>query len=121
VANLGIELESAGEGRCVTSLNLEEHHLQQDGFVHAGVHATIADHSAGVAPATFLREHQKVRSVEFKISLLSAAKGERLVCRAAVLKRGRRFAVVESEVFCCAGCVEKLVSKMTATFADIDP
>jgi len=117
ISNLGIELESVGEGACVTTLELGEKHLQQDGFVHAGVQAAIADHSAGVAAATLLRENRLVLSVEFKINLLRAARGEKLTCKATVLKPGRRFAVVESEVFCLADGGERLVSKMTATIA----
>jgi uncharacterized protein (TIGR00369 family) len=120
ISDLGIELESVGDGECVTTLDLENRHLQQDGYVHAGVHATIADHTAGVAAATMLRKHQLVLSVEFKINLLRAAKGERLICHAKVLKPGKRFSVVESEVYCAEGGNERLVSKMTATMAYID-
>ena len=120
ISDLGIELESVGDGECVTTLDLKDRHLQQDGFVHAGVHATIADHTAGVAAATMLRDHQMVLSVEFKINLLRAARGDRLICRAEVLKPGRRFSVVESEVFCVDAGDERLVSKMTATIAYVD-
>lgn len=120
ISDLGIELESVGEGECVTTLELKDRHLQQDGYVHAGVHATIADHTAGVAAATLLREHQMVLSVEFKINLLRPAGGERLICRAEVLKPGRRFSVVESEVSCVDDGEERLVSKMIATIAYVD-
>ena len=120
ISELGIELESVGDGECVTTLELQDRHLQQDGYVHAGVHATIADHTAGVAAATMLREDQKVLTVEFKINLLRAARGDRLVCRAGVLKPGRRFSVVESEVHCIDGEDEILVSKMMATMAYVD-
>ena len=120
ISDLGIELESVGDGECVTTLDVKDRHLQQDGFVHAGVHATIADHTAGVAAATMLRDHQMVLSVEFKINLLRAARGDRLICRAEVLKPGRRFSVVESEVFCVDGGDEQLVSKTTATMAYVD-
>ena len=120
VSDLGIELESVGDGECVTTLQIEDRHLQQDGYVHAGVHATIADHTAGVAAATMLRDRRMVLSVEFKLNLLRAAKGERLICRAKVLKPGRQFAVVESEVCCVDGEGERLVSKMTATMAYVD-
>jgi uncharacterized protein (TIGR00369 family) len=120
IADLGIELESVGDGECVTTLELEHRHLQQDGYVHAGVHATIADHTAGVAAATMLQKDQKVLTVEFKINLLRAAKGERLICRAEVLKPGRRFSVVESEVSCISDADERLVSKMVATMAYVD-
>ena len=79
ISDLGIELDSVGNGECVTALDLQDRHLQQDGYVHAGVHATIADHTAGVAAATLLRDRQMVLSVEFKINLLRAAKGDRLI------------------------------------------
>jgi len=120
IAHLGIELDSVGEGSCTTSLVLADRHLQQDGLVHAGVHATMADHTAGVAAATLLRERQLVLTVEFKINLLKAARGERLLCRAQVLKPGSRFSVVEAEVWCRQGDQEELVSKMTATIAIIN-
>ena len=120
IADLGIELESIGEGCCTTSLALTKRHLQQDGFVHAGVQATLADHTAGAAAATLLRERQLVLSVEFKINLLRAARGDRLLCRATVLKAGGRFSVVESEVFASADGRETLASKMTATIAIVD-
>ena len=42
ISDLGIELDSVGDGECVTTLDLKDRHLQQDGYVHAGVHATIA-------------------------------------------------------------------------------
>lgn len=120
ISDLGIELESVGDGECVTTLELKDRHMQQDGFVHAGVHATIADHTAGVAAATVIRKDQMVLSVEFKINLLRAARGDRLICRAEVLKPGRKFSVVESEVYCVDSGDERLVSKMTATMAYVD-
>jgi uncharacterized protein (TIGR00369 family) len=116
-ADLGIRLESAGQGECTSVLPLANRHLQQDGFVHAGVQATIADHTAGAAAASLLRTGQYVLSAEFKINLLRAAKGERLICRAKVLKAGAQLTVAESEVFCVASGEELLVSKATVTLA----
>ena len=117
ITDLGIRLESSGPGDCTTVLPLERRHLQQDGYVHAGVQATIADHTAGAAAASLVRDGQYVLSAEFKINLLRAAKGERLVCRATVLKAGSQLIVAESEVFCVASGEERLVSKATVTLA----
>ena len=117
IADLGIRLESAGSGACTTVLPLERRHLQQDGYVHAGVQATIADHTAGAAAASLVKDGQYVLSAEFKINLLRAAKGERLVCRSKVLKAGAQLIVAESEVFCVASGEERLVSKATVTLA----
>jgi uncharacterized protein (TIGR00369 family) len=117
IADLGLELESLGQGECTTMLPLQQRHLQQDGYVHAGVHAAMADHTAGGAAATLIDKGRIVLTIEFKINLLRAAKGERLVCRAKVLKSGNHFTVVESEVFCEQAGEEQLVSKATATLA----
>jgi uncharacterized protein (TIGR00369 family) len=117
VANLGICLVTVGPGHCETVLDVEPRHLQQDGFVHAGVQATMADHTAGGAAATIIEPDHIVLTVEFKINLLRAAKAERLTCRSKVLKPGSRLIVVESEVFCENGGTSMLVSKTTASMA----
>ena len=112
--DLGLRLESVAPGECRTSLVLEERHLQQDGYVHAGVQATMADHTAG---ATLVEPGQYVLSAEFKINLLRSAKGTRLACVAKVLKAGASLTIVESEVFCGMGDDLRLVSKTTVTLA----
>ena len=117
VANLGIRLVSLGSGTCETELDVELRHLQQNGFVHAGVQATMADHTAGGAAATLIEPGHIVLTVEFKINLLRAAKGDRLTCRSKVLKPGSRLIVVESEVLCENEGTSKLVSKTTVSIA----
>ncbi len=119
VANLGIRLVSLGSGTCETELDVEPRHLQQDGFVHAGVQATMADHTAGGAAATIIEPDHIVLTVEFKINLLRAAKGDRLTCRSKVLKPGSRLIVVESEVQCENDGTSILVSKTTASIAAV--
>ncbi len=117
VADLGIRLVSFGSGSCETELDIEPRHLQQDGFVHAGVQATMADHTAGGAAATMIEPDHIVLTVEFKINLLRAAKGEQLTCQAKVLKAGSRLIIVESEVQCVNDGTAILVSKTTASMA----
>ncbi len=117
VADLGIRLVSFGSGTCETELDIEPRHFQQDGFVHAGVQATMADHTAGGAAATMIEPDNIVLTVEFKINLLRAAKGEQLTCQANVLKPGSRLIVVESEIQCVNDGTAILVSKTTASMA----
>ena len=121
IADLGLQLDSMEPGACTSVLLLEQRHLQQDGFVHAGVQATVADHTAGAAAASLVSPGQIVLTAEFKINFLRAAKGERLICRSKVLKPGTQLSVVESEVFCVASGTEHLVSKATATVAIVTP
>jgi uncharacterized protein (TIGR00369 family) len=96
IAHLGIELDDLGPGFCEASLAVQSWHMQQTQVVHAGVISTLADHCAGAAASTGLQAGEFVVTAEFKINLLRGARGERLRCRAEVLKPGRRLAVVEA-------------------------
>ncbi len=117
IRDLGLQLVDYGQGRCETRLALAERHLQQDGVVHAGVQATIADHTAGSAAATLIGIDQMVLTIEFKINLLRGANGHGLRCKAAVLKPGSRLSVVESEVYCEKPGATELVSKALVSLA----
>ena len=125
IASLGCHLDKLESGLCHTHILLEEMHQQQDGYVHAGVQATLADHTAGTAAVTLIEEGQRVLTAEFKINLLRAARGEQLVCRSSVLKPGRMLIIAESEVYTkqvgsLDGCDDSalvLVAKATVTLA----
>jgi uncharacterized protein (TIGR00369 family) len=118
---LGLRLDAVADGECTTSLALAEQHLQHDGFVHAGVQATIADHTAGTAASTLLRPGQIVLTAEFKINLLRPARCDILVCRAKVLKAGATLTVAESEVYCGNDGKKLLTAKAMITLAVVTP
>jgi len=86
---LGAELIEFGPGHCLACIPLQEHHHQQDGFVHAGVQATLADHSCGTAAATLIAAHERVLTADFNTHLLRPASGHRLECEAKVIKQGK--------------------------------
>ena len=120
LTDLGVELESVAEGSCTTVLTIAPRHLQHSGQVHAGVLATMADHTAGAAAQTLAADGTFVVTAEMKLSLLRPAQGERLVCRGRVLKPGKAISFVESEVFCIAGGKESLVAKLSATMSVVN-
>ena len=117
IADLGIALDGVEPGRCSSSLAIAGRHLQQDGFIHAGVVATMADHTAGACAGTLKGADEVVLTSTFTIHLLRPAVGERLACRASALRAGRTQTVVESEVFAIGERGEKLVAKATVTLA----
>ncbi len=120
IADIGMEFVDAGAGWCETEIVIQPKHLQQDGYVHAGVIATMADHTAGAAGGTTANESNSVLTIEFKINLLRPAKGERLRCRGQVLKRGKLVTVAESEVHSVANGETTLVAKAMVTLAIVE-
>ena len=117
ITDLGMELVTASPGHCHSRLPLARRHRQQDGFVHAGVIATMADHTAGTAAVTLVAEGEIILTAEYKINFLRAASGERLECRAAVIKPGRTLSVVDAEVFSISDGKSVLVAKALLTMA----
>jgi len=116
VRDLGITLKECGPGWIEAELILAERHLQQNGFPHGGLIATLADHCAGGAAVTLCPPGRFALTIEFKTNFLKAARASRLTCRADVLKHGRSFSVVEACVF-ADEATPVLLAKTTATLA----
>ena len=90
--------------------------LQQDGYLHAGIIATIADSACGYAAYTLMPAGSNVLSVEFKVNLLRPAQGETFVARAEIIKPGRTLTVVRADVFAMNTNEERrLVATMQGT------
>ncbi len=115
IQHMGIKLVEVDHGSCRLELDTAPTHLQQHGFVHAGVIATLADHGAGGAARSAVAEGKDVITIEFKINFLKPAPAGKLVCQSRVLRAGKSIATAESEVL--AG--EVMVAKLTSTLAVI--
>jgi uncharacterized protein (TIGR00369 family) len=121
IRDLEIRLDKFAEGICETSLVVQERLLQQHGFIHGGVIATMADHTAGGA-ARSVSGDKDVLTVEFKINYLRPAIGDRLRCTASVLRAGKTVIVAESLVYASNAGKETLVAKLIETlFLADDP
>lgn len=111
----GFRAEQVEWGRFESSLIIEEHHRQQDGFIHAGVMAAMADHTAGYSAFTTVDKEFQILTIEFKINFLKPAYGTALSCRAHLIREGRRIIVSESEVFDLRNGNSMLVAKAMVT------
>lgn len=114
---LGVELKALAKGSCTLGLALRPEHLQQDGFVHAGLQATLADHACGTAAGSCMQPDERVLSIEFKQNMLKPAQGEYLEAVAQVIRAGRRIVVVEADVYCQRGELCYACARMLATMA----
>lgn len=92
-----------------------ENHKTQDNFVHAGLIATMSDHTAGYAAYTLVAGDARILTIEFKINFLKPAYGKALKCRSEVISHGKQIIVAQSTVFDIRDEHEKMVSKSTIT------
>jgi len=116
---IGLTAVSLEPGKFTTRLKLEKRHFQQDGFAHAGLIATMADHTAGYASYSLVPESQRILTIEYKINYLKPASGEFLECRAWVLKPGKQILFTEAEVYSVRGDAKTLVAKAMHTMASV--
>jgi len=92
---IGAEMTELAPGYCAISIRPKPEILQQHGYVHAGIVATIVDSAGGYAGFTLFPAESSVLTVEFKLNLLAPAKGERIVAdpeerkRRIVVRKGR--------------------------------
>src|SRR5437879_13575093 len=102
---VGAELSELSRGTCTIAVERRPELLQQHGLFHGGVTAFLVDNATTIAAAT--SRGQPALTAEYKLNLLSPATGERLLCRAKVIKPGRQVAVVAADVLCVTVGVEQ--------------
>ncbi len=113
---LGGEIDELAPGLCVMSVARRPELLQQDGLFHGGVTAFLVDNATTTAAATRRELDQRVLTAEYKLNLIAPARGDRLICRASLLKPGR-MAVVEARVYSRENGEDKLSAAALATIA----
>lgn len=117
MATIGARLAHVAPGEIEIELSVMAALLQQHGFVHGGVVATVADTACGYAALSLMPAGVGVLTVEFKINFMAPAAGARLRASGRVAKPARTVSVTQAEVHAEAedGAEPTLVSVMTAT------
>ncbi|MGY4313423.1 PaaI family thioesterase [Bradyrhizobium sp. JR3.5] len=115
---VGAEVAELSRGACTLAVDRRPELLQQHGLFHGGVTAFLVDNAATIAAAT--SRGQPALTAEYKLNLLSPASGDRLICRARVIKPGRQVAVVAADVFCIIDGKEKHTATALASIAMLD-
>ena len=116
----GIHASKIEKGIFESTLKIGENHKTQDNFIHAGLIATMSDHTAGYAAYTLVPDNIRILTIEFKINFLKPAYGNALKCKSEIISKGRQIIVAQSTVFDIRDNYEKMVSKSTFTLMAID-
>lgn len=96
---IGAELARVEPGAATIRLPWRGDLTQQHGFFHGGVVGTLADNAGGYAAFTLLPADHSILTVEFKVNLLSPARGEALESESRVVRAGKTLLICLSEVF----------------------
>jgi uncharacterized protein (TIGR00369 family) len=115
MATIGAVLTGVEAGAVEIALPYRADLTQQNGFVHAGIVATILDSACGYAAFSLMPADVGVLTVEYKINLLRPAKGDRLVARGRVMRAGKTLTVCTGDVVARTGDTENVVATMLAT------
>ena len=110
---MGLKVTRTDDGYSLVTLEVQEKHLNPQGSVHGGVAYALADTGMAAALYSSLSEDESPATLEVKITYLQAVTTGTLECETRVLRKGRRFAMLESEVLQGG----TLVAKASGTYA----
>jgi len=112
-------LSKVSPGFCEISVPYNENLSQQHGFFHAGVVGTIADNVAGYAAFSLMSENSSIVTVEYKLNLLAPAKGDLLIGKGQVLKKGKTLTICRADIYIESKGVLKLCGASQATLFEL--
>jgi uncharacterized protein (TIGR00369 family) len=115
MATLGATIVFLAPGAVHLALPFAPQFCQQNGFLHAGAIASVADSANGYAAYTLAPPGTDVLAVEFKINLLAPARGVGLLACGLVLRPGRTLTVCQAEVFATGTTERTLIATMLST------
>ncbi|MCP4266818.1 MAG: PaaI family thioesterase [Candidatus Brocadiaceae bacterium] len=116
---VGASILSIRPGEVELEFPYQKCFTQQHGFIHAGIVSTVLDSACGYAAFSLMSEDAAVLTIEFKINLLSPAKGSFFRAVGVVKKSGRNITVAQGELFSYRDDEKKLVATMTGTMMSV--
>lgn len=118
--SLGVSLTGVEPGFVTLHMPFNADFTQHNGFMHAGIITTALDSACGYAAFSLMPASKNVLSIEFKMNLLSPARGGEFLFEARVLKAGRTITVCEGKAFELSTTAQRLIASMTATMIAAD-
>lgn len=118
---IGATMTAVEPGRIEITMPFRDDLTQHNGYMHAGIVATILDSACGYAALSLMSADVDALTVEYKINLLRPAVGDVLIARASVVKAGKTLTVSSGEVIARSGEKEVVGATMTGTIMTMVP
>jgi uncharacterized protein (TIGR00369 family) len=109
---LGLKVIELGDGTCTVRVPFRRAFERPGGIVSGDVYMAAADVAFWLAIKTFAGLHDASVTTQLNTGFLSAAKREPFLCRAKVLRRGRR--IIYGVAECVAG--ERILTHHTLSY-----
>lgn len=117
---MGFDLTEIEAGKIVGEMQLEQKHLQQYGFVHGGVTATILDITMGFAAYTLMPVGKGVVTANISVDYLNPGDGEKIIAVGEVEKPGGKMVFTTGKVFVEKAGIRKQIASARAVMAVIE-
>lgn len=115
MALIGASITRVEPGFVEIELPFRDDLVQQHGILHGGVVGMVADSACAFAAMSVMPAEATGFTVEYKINMLRAAQGERILARGEAVSAGRTLAVARADVYAEQGGEEKLVATALET------
>lgn len=119
MTTIGAELVAIAPGSVDIGFEYQPDLTQQHGFIHAGILSTVLDSACGYAAYSLMPSDAGILTIEFKINLLSPARGDRFVARGRVTRSGRTISVAAGDLFAEDPKGDRHIATMVATLMTI--
>lgn len=112
----GIDIVKAEQGNAVLNMPVRPDMHNGVGWLQGGMLVAIADEAMALALYTLLEKNEGIATIAESTSFIKGVRNGTLLAEARVIKKGRRVAFMEAEVWADDG-EKTLLSRTTASFA----
>jgi acyl-CoA thioesterase len=113
---MGIDVVSAGAGRAVLRMPVRPDMYNGVGWLQGGMLVALADEAMALAIYSQLSEGEGIATISESTSFIRGAREGTIVAEGRVIRKGRRVAFCEAEVF-LEDSEKTLLSRTSAAFA----
>jgi acyl-coenzyme A thioesterase PaaI-like protein len=117
---MGADVSTLEPGGATISVGCRPELLEDEGCFHEEVTAFLVVQGARIAAATRLGDGEACLATDYRLNLIAPAHGERLICRARVVRAGRLASVVAADVVCVRGTEEIPTASAVATISIVE-
>ena len=114
--SMGIEIVSYEQGKAVLKMQVRPDMQNGVGWLQGGMLVALADEAIALALYTLLKENEGIATISESTSFVKGVREGVITAEAKMIKKGRRVAFAEAEVFLDDG-KKTLLSRTSAAFA----